>query len=35
VSKPEDIADAIVFLASKQAHWITGQIIYASGGFPG
>lgn len=35
VSKPEDIADAIVFLASKQAHWITGQILYVSGGFPG
>lgn len=35
VSQPEDIADVIVFLASEQAHWITGQIIYASGGFPG
>ena len=35
VSQPEDTADVIVFLASKQAHWITGQIIYASGGFSG
>lgn len=30
---PEDIADVIVFLASEQAHWLTGQLIYASGGF--
>lgn len=35
VGKPEDIADVIVFLASRQAHWITGQVIYASGGFSG
>lgn len=35
VGQPEDSADVIVFLASEQAHWITGQIIYASGGFPG
>ena len=25
---PEDIADAAVFLASEQARWITGQVIY-------
>ncbi|MCW4043259.1 MAG: SDR family oxidoreductase [Candidatus Bathyarchaeota archaeon] len=35
VGQPEDIADVIVFLSSEQAHWITGQIIYASGGFQG
>jgi 3-oxoacyl-[acyl-carrier protein] reductase len=35
VGQPEDIADVIVFLASEQAHWITGQLICASGGFPG
>ena len=35
IGQPEDIADVIVFLASEQAHWITGQVIYASGGFPG
>lgn len=35
VGQPEDVANVIVFLASEQAHWITGQIIYASGGFPG
>lgn len=29
---PEDVADAIVFLASKQARWITGQIIQVAGG---
>lgn len=29
---PEDIADAIVFLASKQAGWITGQVIQVAGG---
>ncbi len=30
---PEDIADIIVFLASEQARWLTGQLIYAGGGF--
>jgi 3-oxoacyl-[acyl-carrier protein] reductase len=29
---PEDIADAVVFLASRQASWITGQVIKVSGG---
>ncbi len=29
---PEDIADAVVFLASHQARWITGQVIRVSGG---
>lgn len=33
LGQPEDIADVIVFLASEQAHWLTGQLIYASGGF--
>ncbi len=33
VGQPEDVADVIVFLASEQAHWLTGQLIYASGGF--
>ena len=28
---PMDIADAIVFLASKQAGWITGQVIQVAG----
>jgi 3-oxoacyl-[acyl-carrier protein] reductase len=29
----EDIADVITFLASEQGRWLTGQLIYASGGF--
>jgi 3-oxoacyl-[acyl-carrier protein] reductase len=33
LGQPEDFADIIVFLASEQAHWLTGQLIYASGGF--
>ncbi|MEM7801558.1 MAG: SDR family oxidoreductase [Chloroflexota bacterium] len=30
---PEDIADVITFLASDQGRWMTGQVIYATGGF--
>jgi 3-oxoacyl-[acyl-carrier protein] reductase len=33
VGKPEDVADVIVFLASRQAHWLTGQLLYAGGGW--
>lgn len=33
IGQPEDIADVIVFLASEQARWITGQIIDAGGGW--
>ncbi|MBN1273829.1 MAG: SDR family oxidoreductase [Candidatus Aminicenantes bacterium] len=32
VGRPEDIADAVVFFASKQADWITGQVLYVGGG---
>jgi 3-oxoacyl-[acyl-carrier protein] reductase len=32
VGTPEDIADAVVFLASEQARWITGQVIQVAGG---
>lgn len=32
VGEPEDIADVIVFLASNQARWITGQRIHVGGG---
>jgi 3-oxoacyl-[acyl-carrier protein] reductase len=32
VGAPEDIADVIVFLASEQARWITGQLLFAGGG---
>jgi len=33
VGRPEDVADAILLLASEQAHWITGQLIYVGGGY--
>lgn len=32
VGQPEDIADAVVFLASQQARWITGQVLHVGGG---
>jgi 3-oxoacyl-[acyl-carrier protein] reductase len=32
VGQPEDIADAILFLASARASWLTGQVIQVSGG---
>jgi 3-oxoacyl-[acyl-carrier protein] reductase len=32
LGEPEDVADAIVLLASEQARWITGQLIYVGGG---
>jgi len=32
VGQPNDIADVIVFLASEQARWITGQLLYVGGG---
>jgi 3-oxoacyl-[acyl-carrier protein] reductase len=32
IGKPEDIANAVLFFASKQADWITGQKIYVGGG---
>jgi len=33
IGQPEDVADVIVFLTSEQARWVTGQLIYASGGY--
>jgi 3-oxoacyl-[acyl-carrier protein] reductase len=30
--QPDDIADVVVFLASEQARWITGQVIRVGGG---
>ncbi len=33
VGKPEDVADVHVFLASEQAHWLTGQLLYVGGGW--
>jgi 3-oxoacyl-[acyl-carrier protein] reductase len=32
VGQPQDIANAVTFLASNESAWITGQTIYASGG---
>ena len=32
VGEPADVADVIVFLASEQARWPTGQLIYVDGG---
>jgi len=32
IGQPDDIADVIVFLASEQARWLTGQVIKVSGG---
>jgi 3-oxoacyl-[acyl-carrier protein] reductase len=30
---PEDVADAVLLLATEQARWITGQLIYVGGGW--
>jgi 3-oxoacyl-[acyl-carrier protein] reductase len=33
VGRPADVADVVVLLASEQAHWLTGQLLYAGGGW--
>jgi 3-oxoacyl-[acyl-carrier protein] reductase len=33
LGQPEDVADVIVLLASAQARWLTGQLVYAGGGY--
>lgn len=33
LGQPEDVADVILLLTTHQARWLTGQHIYASGGF--
>lgn len=33
IGEPQDIADAVLFLASDQAHWISGQNLGANGAF--
>jgi 3-oxoacyl-[acyl-carrier protein] reductase len=33
VGAPDDVADVIVFLASEQARWMTGQLLYVGGGW--
>lgn len=32
VGQPADVADVIVFLASDQARWVTGQVLTVHGG---
>ncbi len=32
VGRPDDVADVVTFLASEQARWLTGQLIYVGGG---
>ena len=33
IGQPQDIADAVAFLASNDSTWINGQAIEASGGY--
>lgn len=33
VGEPKDVADVMVFIASEQARWLTGQLIYVGGGW--
>lgn len=33
MGKPEDVVRSILFLASDEASWVTGQVLQASGGF--
>lgn len=33
VGQPDDVADVIVFLASHQARWLTGQTLFVGGGY--
>ena len=33
VGQPSDVAEVIVFLASEQAKWLTGQVLYVGGGW--
>jgi 3-oxoacyl-[acyl-carrier protein] reductase len=33
VGEPEDVAEVILFLASQQARWLTGQLLYVGGGW--
>lgn len=32
IGTPEDISSAVIFFASRQADWITGQVLYVGGG---
>ena len=32
IGRPDDVADVILFFASEQARWVTGQLLYVGGG---
>jgi len=32
IGQPEDIANAVIFMASEQANWVTGQVLHVGGG---
>jgi 3-oxoacyl-[acyl-carrier protein] reductase len=32
IGQPEDVAEVILFFASQQARWVTGQLLYVGGG---
>ncbi len=32
LGQPDDITDVVVFLASEQGRWLTGQVLNAGGG---
>jgi 3-oxoacyl-[acyl-carrier protein] reductase len=32
LGQPEDVVGPVVFLASSDAHWVTGEVLFASGG---
>jgi len=33
IGQPGEIAEAVAFMASNQARWITGQRLWVNGGF--
>lgn len=33
IGRPDDVADVVVFFASEQARWLTGQMVFAGGGW--
>jgi 3-oxoacyl-[acyl-carrier protein] reductase len=33
LGEPRDAAKLVIFLASEESEWITGQIIHSDGGF--
>ncbi|MGO4269728.1 SDR family oxidoreductase, partial [Paenibacillus sp. TAF58] len=33
IGEPDDIASVVLFLASEESQWITGQTIRVNGGF--